>query len=79
MDKKMVTVYFNGETICKKDCGGNYVQGVDVDLPEEYTMNDLVRAIWKRGFQTFCTGNMKHLEKVPEWVKNQSDNRTDHS
>lgn len=52
-------VYFNGQLK-----SGAYIQGAFVEVPEEYTMNQLVKAIKARGYTSFMTQTMKTLVQI---------------
>ncbi len=60
----MKKVYFDGET---KDYGC-YVQGACVEVSDEPTMAEIVRAIKAADYKTFklYDSNMKVFAKVPE-------------
>ena len=57
--KKMVKVYFNGVLNC-----GSYIYGACIELPEDYTMRQLVNAIKEAGYKQFMLGSMKSLAFV---------------
>ena len=38
-------------------------------IPEDYTMNDVVKACALQGLKTFLFGNMKRLTEVPAWAR----------
>lgn len=54
----MKKVLFNGEIALS--CGGSaYVQGAQVIVPEDYTMNQLVTEIKEAGYISFMLPTMK--------------------
>ena len=57
--KKTIKVYFNGVLNC-----GAFIYGACVEVPEEYTMNQLVTAIKNAGYKQFMTDTMKRLAYV---------------
>lgn len=57
--KKTIKVYFDGILEC-----GAYIRGADVEVREDYGMNELVRAIKAAGYKAFMTENMRVLAKV---------------
>lgn len=50
----MIKVYFDGQLEC-----GAYIKNAMVILPEDYTMNQLVKAIKEAGYISFMTDTMK--------------------
>lgn len=56
---KTTMVYFNGVLNC-----GAYIFGACVEVPEEYTMNQLVTAIKNAGYKQFMTETMRRLADV---------------
>jgi hypothetical protein len=56
---KLTKVYFDGILEC-----GAYIKGADVEVREDYGMNELVRAIKAAGYKAFMTENMRVLVKV---------------
>lgn len=59
----MKTVYFNGEL--NVGCGGAaYIQGASVNVPDDYTMTQLVNAIKEAGYISFMTDSMKKLVRI---------------
>lgn len=52
----MKKVYFEGQLEC-----GAYIKNASVEVPEDYTMNQLVSAIRNRGFISFMTETMHRL------------------
>ena len=56
---KLTKVYFDGVLEC-----GAYIKGADVEVREDYGMNELVRAIKAAGYKAFMTDNMRVLAKV---------------
>ena len=55
----MIKVYFNGTTE-----SGCYIQNAMVVLHEDYTMNQLVKAIKEAGYINFMLPTMKRLVEV---------------
>lgn len=56
---KTTMVYFNGQLEC-----GAYIQNARVEVPEDYTMNQLVTAIKNAGYVSFMTETMKRLVEI---------------
>lgn len=59
----MKKVLFNGELALSYGSTA-YVQGAEVIVPEDYTMNQLVTAIKKAGYVSFMLPSMKRLVRV---------------
>lgn len=59
----MIKVYFDGETK-----HGAYVKDACVEVSEDYTMVEIVRAIKDAGYKTFMFGEMRSLARVPEGI-----------
>ena len=57
--KNTIKVYFNGVLEC-----GAYIQGADVEVPENYTMLQLVTAIKEAGYKRFKTETMRTMANV---------------
>lgn len=57
--EKMIKVHFNGVLNC-----GAFIYGAEVNVPENYTMNQLVTAIKNAGYKSFMTETMKRLANV---------------
>ena len=57
--QKMIKVYFNGVLTC-----GAYIYGACVEVPEDYTMRQLVNAIKEAGYIQFMLDSMKILAYV---------------
>ena len=57
--KNTIKVYFNGVLEC-----GAYFQGADVEVPENYTMLQLVTAIKEAGYKRFMTETMRTMANV---------------
>lgn len=55
----MKKVYFEGQLEC-----GAYIKNASVEVPEDYTMNQLVSAIRNRGFISFMTETMNRLVEI---------------
>lgn len=55
----MKKVYFEGQLEC-----GAYIKSASVEVPEDYTMNQLVSAIRNRGFISFMTETMHRLVEI---------------
>ena len=55
---KIIEIGFYGMLEC-----GSYVYA-SVKVPEDYTMNLLVKAIKERGFKSFMTNNMKIMVEI---------------
>lgn len=55
----MMKVYFNGQTK-----NGSFIYDAMVTVPEDYTMNQLVKAIRNAGYISFMTATMKRLVKI---------------
>ena len=56
---KTTIVYFDGQLE-----NGTFVQNAAVEVPEDYTMNQLVTAIKNQGYTSFTTRTMKTLVKI---------------
>ena len=56
---KTMKVYFNGNLEC-----GAYIQNAMVEVPEDYTMNQMVNAIKAAGYVTFKLPTMKRLVRI---------------
>ena len=57
----MEKIYFNGELKC-----GAFVYGAMVEVSEDYTMTEIVKAIDEAGYKTFMLEGMRRLARVPE-------------
>ena len=57
--KNTIKVYFNGVLEY-----GAYIQGADVEVPENYTMFQLVMAIKEAGYKRFMTETMRTMANV---------------
>ena len=55
----MKKVCFEGQLEC-----GAYIKYASVEVPEDYTMNQLVSAIRNRGFINFMTETMHRLVEI---------------
>lgn len=55
----MTTVYFDGITEM-----GSCIKNAMVVLPEDYTMNQLVKAIKENGYMMFMLPTMKRFMKI---------------
>ena len=64
-ERKMIEVGVSGNLDGEFSC---FVY-TSIVIPEDYTMNDVVRACAGQGLKTFCFGNMKHLAQVPAWAR----------
>lgn len=60
-EMEFVTVYFNGVL----DCGA-YIYGAEISLPENYTMNQLVKAMKENGYKAFMLETMRRLYYIPQ-------------
>lgn len=56
---KFETVYFDGVLEC-----GAFIRGAMVDVPKNYGMGQLVRAIKAAGYKAFMTETMRVLVKI---------------
>lgn len=56
---KNTRVYFDGQLEC-----GAFIKNASVEVPEDYTMNQLVQAIKNRGFISFMTATMNVLVEI---------------
>lgn len=56
---KTTIVYFDGQLET-----GTFIQNATVEVPEDYTMNQLVTAIKNQGYASFMTRAMKTLVKI---------------
>lgn len=56
---KTTIVYFDGQLET-----GTFIQNATVEVPEDYTMNQLVTAIKNQGYASFMTRTMKTLVKI---------------
>lgn len=57
--KNTIKVYFDGVLEC-----GSYIMGADVEVPENYGMGQLVRAIKQAGYNAFKLDTMRVLVKI---------------
>ena len=57
--KNTIKVYFNGVLEC-----GAYIMGAEVEVPENYGMGQLVRAIKEAGYKKFMTETMRTMANV---------------
>lgn len=64
-ERKMIEVGVSGNLDGEFGC---FVY-TSIKIPEDYNMNDVVRACALAGLKTFCFGNMKHLAEVPAWAR----------
>lgn len=55
----MTKIYFDGQTEM-----GCYIRNAMVVLPEDYTMNQLIKAIKEAGYTKFMLPTMKRLVEV---------------
>lgn len=64
-ERKMIEVGVSGNLDGEFGC---FVY-TSIEIPEDYNMNDVIRACARQGLKTFCFGNMKHLAEVPTWAR----------
>lgn len=63
---KMEKIYFDGEFAL--ECGGSaYIQGSEVFVPEEPTMNQIVTAIKNAGYTHFRLPGMRTLVDIRDY------------
>lgn len=64
-ERKMIEVEVSGNLDGEFGC---FVY-TSIKIPEDYNMNDVVKAAASQGLKTFRFGNMKHLAEVPAWAR----------
>ena len=64
-ERKMIEVEVSGNLDGDFSC---FVY-TSIEIPEDYSMNDVVRACARHGLKTFRFGNMKHIVEVPAWSR----------